>query len=441
MLDLAVDCLRVMQMLYTIQQQMKENMANCKRLCDRVHIFDEALQAMQSAETSELSSAVEASLKFLNKTLNEMHLFIKEYMNKSMSACLLRVVLNDAYAADISKFNNALNDCAQNLMVSKISKDTERDALDAKRREEDFEDLRSSMAAGIDMVLDSLSNQSDMTNANFSLLIGDIQNSTSLLEELMQKMNHSSLSIDERAKLEKDKEEQLELAKQRHEEILNKLEELEFGQQSIMLTQEMILAKIEELGLTQKANATTSKSDKDIEIEKSSFQGFIVFNKTTDILSVKVTCFNGSGSKKWYPLVPSAPETWKRSGGEGIIIRNQSTKQFIGLYCENPGNLITIKNFTPFPIPPGVELSPLTLENVIVVNNNSNKEVIQVRISNYSGGSEKWFIIQPLESETWKRNSGEIVIITRKPSIFTRNASIGLYAPICHEVNFFEFIS
>lgn len=149
MMDLIFDGIRILNAIYNIRQQLRENQKSCRRLCVRVEIFRTFLEERKDQLDTfrpphfppvNLSS-LQLSLKQLVDLLQEIHDYVVKYRQGGSFRCMIvNATFRYSQAQDFTSFNQRINDCATTLLPSLMINVEQ-------QRHEELEDFGAGMAA------------------------------------------------------------------------------------------------------------------------------------------------------------------------------------------------------------------------------------------------------------------------------------------------------
>ncbi|KNE64202.1 hypothetical protein AMAG_09246 [Allomyces macrogynus ATCC 38327] len=124
----------------------------------------------------------------------------------------------------------------------------------------------------------------------------------------------------------------------------------------------------------------------------------VVENKTPRPISVHVTPYMNVNDPngEWYLVEPGTNSRWTRTDAQMVIVKHDETKRDAVL--AEPGSKIEFVGPEPLVLMP-------TDEDTKIKVSNKTKETVEVQVTNYSGGSKKWYTLAPGASDTWARGS------------------------------------
>eukprot|EP01039_Chlorochromonas_danica_P011260 gene11260-biopygen5633 len=137
MLDLIVDGIQLLQVIYTLRKQLNDKQEACLLLCDRVRIFDSWLQEWAGKDRFPDNASLEMSIQSLLTLLTEIDEFVRKSIEKRGSVwgqakrATKKVLFRQTVAESLNDFHRRIDQCASLLNISLLTMSTE-----DKRREE-----------------------------------------------------------------------------------------------------------------------------------------------------------------------------------------------------------------------------------------------------------------------------------------------------------------
>ncbi|KAJ3370025.1 hypothetical protein GGF31_004876 [Allomyces arbusculus] len=124
----------------------------------------------------------------------------------------------------------------------------------------------------------------------------------------------------------------------------------------------------------------------------------VVENKTPRPISVHVTPYMNVNDPngEWYVVEPGTHSQWTRTDAQMVIVKHDGSKR--DAVMAKPGSKIEFVGPQPLVIMP-------TDEDTKIKVTNHTKVPVEVQVTNYSGGSKKWYPLAPGASDTWARGS------------------------------------
>lgn len=129
MIAIVTSCLQLVKMLLEVRQTMKDNWADCIRLCERSQVFYVILQKL-----FQNNGVVEKDTPFINleKVLKDIYHFVKLYTERTYYRGMTRVAFRNSYAVQLSELHVRLDRSATEFHLSF-------DVDNEKKRQQDIE--------------------------------------------------------------------------------------------------------------------------------------------------------------------------------------------------------------------------------------------------------------------------------------------------------------
>eukprot|EP00981_Chlorochromonas_danica_P004442 scaffold889_cov127-Ochromonas_danica.AAC.1 len=143
MLDLIHDGIKLLQVIYTLREQLNANQEACLLLCDRVRIFDSWLQEWAGKDRFPDNASLEMSIQSLLTLLTEIGEFVRKFTEKGGSVWgqakrVTNAVLGrQTVAESLRDFHHRIDQCASalNICLTISAEDKRREEMAALRNE------------------------------------------------------------------------------------------------------------------------------------------------------------------------------------------------------------------------------------------------------------------------------------------------------------------
>jgi serine/threonine protein kinase len=224
MLSSVISGIQLLQELYNIYEELKENAENCKRLCLRTKIFEKLLLDLHNNEQL-ITPAMHKPLEMLEDVLKEILKFAASYYRagnlfKTVRRFVVNVAFRNSQAQTIAELNGRINDCAINLgIIQQFEHD--------KSQQEDLEGFRIQLESCCEEVFEGirdLKNSSKELKETIAELKRDSDSASALF---MKQLNHLEKKLESENKVSVEDLAKLQTAfQQDSKEILKSMNEL-----------------------------------------------------------------------------------------------------------------------------------------------------------------------------------------------------------------------